>query len=157
MSARQHREASLQQQTERLRRELAEHGTDVRQNDTDPCGDGDQSNIVRDERRQFYRNLFSHGGDIAECLMGINNGVAAAMSDFGWACLTGNVARVTELLEGADRADLAVPPGPLVELLERRETAMRLSPLLLIVSAGKTIAVANAAGAMMRENQIKVA
>ena len=44
----------------------------------------------------------------------------------------------------------------LVRLLERRETSMRLSPLLLIASAGKNISH-DGNDPAMSDNQIKVA
>jgi hypothetical protein len=136
----QRQQQTLSQMQERIRRDLAKNGTNVQQNDADPFGDGDQSAISK-KKRQYHRELFAQGGDIAECFG------SGRISEFAVACVTGNVPKVKELLEAANKPeDAAVPPDALVQLLERRETSMRLSPLLLIVSAGKNISPGGASG-----------
>lgn len=116
-----------------IRQRLRTHGTDVDLNDRDPTGDGDQSPILLNHSgKQVYRNLFAEGGDIAQC------GQADQISRFAVACVMGIFPYVEEALEEADD-DPAKPSDRLIQLLETRETSMRLTPLLLIVSAGKNI------------------
>jgi hypothetical protein len=135
---------------ERIRRGLAKSGTNLQLNDSDPFGDGDQSEIQSPSKQQFYREIFSEGGDITECFG------AGMVSQFAVFCLLGNVPLVMQALEAADK-NQANPPDSLVQLLERRETSMRLSPLLLIVSAGKNVGEPLSSSPDLRENQIKVA
>ena len=117
-----------------IRKQLKAHGTDVDLNDKDPTGDGDQSPIrLNHAGKQFYRDLFSKGGDIEECLY------ANQISQFAVACMTGNVAQVETALEDANGVTAPEPSKKLIRLLETRETSMRLSPLLFIVSVGKNI------------------
>lgn len=135
----------------KIRKGLARNGTRVETNDGDPCGDGDQTPIRNQAHQQFYRNLFSEGGDLAECF---NYG---AISEFSLACVSGNVTLVTELLQQADR-DPARPSEGLVKLLETRETSLRMTPLLLIVSAGKNLAFGMSGGSsLFAQNQVQVA
>ena len=141
---------------------LVAHGTHVNENEKDPYGDGDQSEIRKAAHQQFYRDLFSQGGDLAEWF---SSGLA---SEFAVSCLQGNVAQVRQMLEKAAAAattansqydhddSLGTPSKALVELLERRETSMRLSPLLIIVSAGKNISDGSR-DPSLSANQIKVA
>ena len=155
------RQEALQLQA-RIRRELAQNGTNVAQNDADPFGDGDQSELrttterkIRPAMQQYHRELFAHGGDIAECSQ------AGMMSEFACACIAGNFQRVEELLKEADAAASSgngKPSRELVQLLERRETSLRLSPLLLVVSAGKNVSIGGRNFASpLQQGQIQVA
>jgi hypothetical protein len=125
----------------KIRRELQVHGTDVDLNDRTPLGDGDQTPIDGpndNNRRQFYRNLFSEGGDIFEHLS------AQAISKFAFACVMGATELVKAELEKADDGSKKEYPSEnLIQLLEFRETSMRLSPLLMMVSITKNIGVKN--------------
>ena len=126
----------------------------MEQNKEDRLGDGDQSEIRRAAHQQFYRNLFSQGGDIAEWFS------SGMISEFAVACVSGDVCRVQQMLEQAEQdftaCELGKPCDALVELLERRETSLRLSPLLMIVSAGKNIDHGGSDPAL-ESRQIKVA
>jgi hypothetical protein len=116
-----------------------------------PQGDGDQTRIDNPEHQQFYREIFSQGGDLAECF-----GTPGFISEFGTLCALGDVPRVKALLEAADAPDLPHPSRELTELLETRETSMRLTPLLMTVSVGKNIEFGNDSAELGR-NQLKVA
>lgn len=120
----------------KIRTDLQKHGTDVDLNDRTPYGDGDQTPIDGPNdnlRRQFYRDLFAEGGDMFEHLE------AKAMSKFAQACLTGQTQIVKAELEKADDdSKNEYPSDKLVQLLEFRETSMRLSPLLMMVSVAKS-------------------
>jgi len=118
-----------------IRQLLIEIGTDVNKNDGDPTGDGDQTTIPTVEKRDVARHLFAAGGDISEHFAG------GGVSKFAMACASGSLKTVqSELLSVKSTA---VQPfsnsGELRKLLETRETSMRLSPLLLIVSLGKVL------------------
>ena len=78
-----------------------------------------------------------------------------AISKFGLGCATGSVPVIVDMLQAAIEQDSSSSDGrpiqpwyysdngqdrhqtTMAKLLETRETSMRLSPLLLIVSAGK--------------------
>ncbi len=113
-------------------------GTDCAKNDLDPLGDGDQSMIKTSGGRDKAREIFSEGGDISEHLMG------CAFSEFVMNCMLGSVQGTEKAIEEAIKkggGDL-VPTSrneELRKLLESRETSLRLSPLLMIVSAGKNL------------------
>jgi ankyrin repeat protein len=123
----------LQAQKERVRAILTDIGTDCIQNDNDPMGDGDQSMILSKKKRAQARELFSLGGDI--------NGYfeQSGFSSFALSCIVGNAENVkTTLLDITKRIQRPWSCNEEIKaLLEKRETSMRLSPLLLIVSAGK--------------------
>jgi len=118
-----------------IRQLLQEIGTDVDQNDSDPTGNGDQTTISTVERRDVARHLFATGGDIHEHFTG------AQVSKFAMACAGGSLKTVQSELQSVKST--AVQPFSKSEelrtLLETRETSMRLSPLLLIVSLGKNL------------------
>ena len=125
---------------ERIRRDLAAHGTNVEQNDKDRWGDGDQSKIRKASHQQFYRELFSQGGDIGESLF------SGLVSEFAVACVTGAVARVQQMLEQAAAASEQQTSGggvndlensALVRLLERRETSHDFQLSRFSVSLGQ--------------------
>jgi hypothetical protein len=130
----------LEEARRRHRLDLKRHGTDVDKNDRDPLGDGDQSRIalkakhknpLTDPNRQYHRNVWSEGGDIFECLK------FDGFSDFARACTFGDVSGVERLLTEVD-TDPARPSEALIQRLETRETCMRLSPILMMVSVTKT-------------------
>jgi len=125
-----------------IRHQLQCCGTNVTQNDNDPQGDGDQSSLssVKEGKRQFYRDLFSIGGDINHMAdLGM-----APLSEFAKLCITGSISEVKKVLQKASAASsgnaAAKPNKQLVQLLETRETSLRLSPLLMLVSMGKNLA-----------------
>jgi hypothetical protein len=115
----------------KIRKGLRAYGTNVEQNDGDPTGDGDQSPVHLDENgKQFYRDLFAEGGDLNECVE------ANVISTFGKCCVSGNARAVKSMLQEANNDDKeqAQPSAALIKLLETRETSMRFSPLLMVVS-----------------------
>jgi hypothetical protein len=142
---------SLPQVQERIRAGLIRHGTDVEANAREPQGDGDQRRIENPAHQQFYREIFSVGGDLAECFE-----TPGIVSEFGNLCTFGDAPRIKALLEAADAPDLPHPTKELIQLLETRETSMRLSPLLMIVSVGKNLSMGSN-DAELRRNQLKVA
>jgi len=104
-------------------------GTDVDMNDKDPYGDGDQrevgaSGMEGEPSRQILRRLWSTGGDLEHYL--IYNGY----SPFMMACVVGNLKTVKRLI-------IATSEGELGKLLERRETGMRMTPLLVTLALSK--------------------
>mmetsp|Transcript_12518 Transcript_12518/g.31525 ORF Transcript_12518/g.31525 Transcript_12518/m.31525 type:complete len:184 (+) Transcript_12518:82-633(+) len=110
-----------------IRRLLVEAGTNVEQNDRDPCGDGDQTPLLGTElesKRQILRNLFASGADIHFYTTG------DGLTDFAYNCVKGDTKAVEKALKQAS-------PESLVELLEYRQTSMRLSSLLLAVALSK--------------------
>lgn len=118
-----------------IRELLIEIGTDVDKNDSDPTGDGDQTIISSLEKRDVARHLFATGGDIHEhCVNG-------AMSKFAMACAAGILKTAeTELKSAKHTASQPYSRSKeILAILETRETSMRLSPLLLIVSVGKNL------------------
>ena len=118
--------------------QLQLNGTDVEQNEADPYGDGDQSRIPADREHQFYRDMFAEGGDINQLM----DMYLAPLSTFAKQCIGGqaDLVRVTlEELAGKDQDKTEQPSLELIHLLEKRETALRLSPLLMVVSLGKNV------------------
>jgi len=107
---------------------LQRHGTDVDYNDRDVTGDGDQSPIPPDDKEQrYYRSLWSEGGDIMDYIQ------YQFFSPFAKVCILGDVTTVRQMLKEAD-TDPERPSSRLIQLLESRETCMRLSPILMLVS-----------------------
>jgi hypothetical protein len=114
---------------------LIEIGTDVDKNDSDPTGDGDQSVIPSVEKRDLARHLFATGGDIHDHFS------SAQVSKFAMACAAGKLSTVQSELQKV-KSEASEPfskSKKMTTLLETRETSMRLSPLLLIVSMGKNL------------------
>lgn len=122
-----------------LRSQLSSHGTNVTMNDEDPYGDGDQSPVAS-HHAQFYRDMYASGGDINH-----HADIELRMiSNFAKLCLMGDVDRVEQALQAASVGyKEGPPPAALTELLEKRETSQRLSPLLMLVSIGKNLQVAS--------------
>ncbi|KAL7526296.1 hypothetical protein ACHAWF_001714, partial [Thalassiosira exigua] len=115
-------------------------GTDVVMNDDDPYGDGDHNmvgvgehhdpsnqNMVMESMKyqQILRELFAVGGDIESHLRG-------GLGPFARSCASGNAKAVEEAIkqtmEGSEER---------MQLLERRETGMRLSPLMIAIAISK--------------------
>jgi hypothetical protein len=127
-----------------IRDRLRRFGTNVDGNDEDPTGDGDQSLIrLNYSGKQVYRDLFGEGGDLQE------HAQFGALSEFARACIQGSEETVETLLKHASRdavgssSDPSKPSEALIRRLETRETSMRLSPLLMIVSMGKNVGGGN--------------
>lgn len=108
-------------------------GTDLDLAADEQYGNADQSIIVDSDDRDRARELFTIGGDISA------TGNAFAFSSFGMNCMQGDLTLVRYWLEEICDG-LPQPLGRqerLRKVLESRETSLRLSPLLLMVSAGK--------------------
>jgi hypothetical protein len=109
----------------------------VDRNDADVTGDSDQSSIhLNLAGKQFYRDLFGNGGDLQE------HAEFGRLSAFAVACITGEVGTVETSLKQASSSPFSDPSKPskaLIRLLKTRETSMRVSPLLMIVSLGKNV------------------
>lgn len=121
-----------------IRRKLSKSGTDVKKNDDDPFGDGDQSPLRGRSSReqQIYRDLFAEGGDFEASML------AGDVPGFPFGCVVGKVDLVKQYLE-KETTDDPHPSKGLIELLEKRQTAMRMSPLLLLVAIGKNVPAAD--------------
>mmetsp|Transcript_37067 Transcript_37067/g.64990 ORF Transcript_37067/g.64990 Transcript_37067/m.64990 type:complete len:556 (-) Transcript_37067:298-1965(-) len=116
-------------------------GTNTETNDNDPYGDGDQSlvgvgkehdssnmkKLMEEEpARQILRELFGIGGDLESHLL--QNG----LSPFAMMCCSGNAAVVEKAIKQTAKGS-----KERMQLLERRETGMRLTPLLLAIAMSK--------------------
>lgn len=126
----------LEGQRDKIRRALLAMGTNCDENDSDRTGNGDQSFILLEEAREDAREIYSIGGDIHAHL------TEGKVSEFAMLCLTGNVTEAQKMIDVVTKNSEQQPwsrnPN-LKALLETRETSMRLSPLLLVVSAGKNV------------------
>ena len=123
--------AQYKEQTVKLiRRLLVKAGTDVDQNDKDPYGDGDQTllaGVKVESQRQILRNLFAAGGDIEHHLR--NDG----LTSFSWSCVKGDTTAIERRLKEASlKGKQAV-----IQLIEYRQTSMRLTPLVLTAALSK--------------------
>eukprot|EP00804_Cyclotella_cryptica_P013918 CCRYP_002436-RA/>CCRYP_002436-RA protein AED:0.29 eAED:0.29 QI:0/-1/0/1/-1/1/1/0/523 len=127
---------TLQQQKDAIRSALVDMGTNIAQNDADPTGDGDQSLIESREYRDTARELYAIGGDIHAHF------TTNSISPFAMNCALGLADMVQKTLKEltGEETQPYSKSERLLALLETRETSMRLSPLLLIVSAGKNLA-----------------
>jgi hypothetical protein len=120
---------------EEIRMGLQRNGTDLEKYKLDKQGDGDQSPITLPEpQKQWYRDLFGSGGDLYAHLFTMGS-LQPALSDFGLACIMGKIDMVTRMLKKVAAPD---KQAALTTMLETRETSLRLSPLLLLVTMGKT-------------------
>ena len=152
----------VHEQRKIIRKKLHRHGTDVKLNDRDVFGDGDQSPIhLNDKGKQVYRDLFAVGGDITEDA----NDFATrpdkpSYKRFLYLCIGGNYETVKRILERVT-ADRKPHHGDvdsaLLFFLETRVTSMRLTPLLAIVSMGKFMAFPVGQHKILTENQLKIA
>jgi hypothetical protein len=121
-----------EQSVEIIRKLLTKAGTDVNKNDRDPYGDGDQSLLYgkgRVNQRQILCNLFDEGGDIDQHLAEGSRG----FTDLAWSCIKGDTKAVAKKLKAASLEGQKA----LTEIMEYRETSLRLSPLLLTVALSK--------------------
>jgi hypothetical protein len=119
---------------EEIRVGLQQNGTDLEKNKLDKQGDGDQSPITLPEPQQWYRDLFASGGDLyAHFTTGSSK---PPLSDFGMACIMGQIDMVTKMLKQVAAPD---KQEAMTTMLETRETSLRFSPLLLLVTMGKTL------------------
>ena len=126
---------TFDEQKATIRRALLDMGTDCALNDSDPMGNGDQSMIQTNAKRDAARELFAIGGDMEGHF---SNG---KLSPFMFSCVTGQVENVRMTLED-ETARLEQPWSQQVslkKLLDTRETSLRMSPLLLMVSLGRRI------------------
>lgn len=118
-----------------IRRALLDMGTNCDLNDSDPMGNGDQSFIQTFAKRDAARELFAIGGDME---IHFREG---KLSPFMFLCVTGQLENVRKMLE--DETDRLEQPWSqqvsLKKLLDTRETSLRMSPLLLMVSLGRNI------------------
>ena len=123
-----------------IRRLLCDIGIDVARDDADPGGDGDQRPIATVEGRDIARHLFATGGDIYECFNG------GHVSSFAMACAAGQLGSIRRAVDEAARG--ASGPCSRSEafklMIEKRETSMRLSPLLMVVALSKNLTVVSA-------------
>jgi hypothetical protein len=147
---------SLQNQKSIIRDTLSsiEVGTDCDKNDADPLGDGDQTPISLRTGADRAREIYSIGGDIHQHF------VDNAITKFGMTCARGDVEAIRELISDIAKTMVTendeeeeqrpwyccddekdINKTKMAKLLETRETSMRLSPLLMIASAGKNINV----------------
>jgi hypothetical protein len=125
---------AIQETSATIRKLLELAGTDLEQNDNDPFGDGDQSGcgrlgLIGESIRQILRSLFAQGGDLDSYLC-FKEG---AFSPFGYACATGDVSKVEHMLKVTETGS-----EERMQLLERRETGMRFSPLCLTTALYKS-------------------
>lgn len=112
---------------------LKANGTDVDANDRDPTGDGDQSMLYDDVRRdgknqyrtfgnaQPHRDLWCAGGDLLPLFQ------QQLLPEFAVACLTGQVGTLQRVL---DQARLE-PGDSLHRVLETRWSNLRVTPLIM--------------------------
>ena len=125
----------LSEQKSKIRSVLISVGTDMSMNDNDPFGNGDQSFITSYAKRDAARELFSIGGDINT---DVTEGVC---TEFGTMCLMGSYkvvqSKLNELFQKIPQP--YSQQKELKELLEARDTSLRLTPLLLLVSVGKFV------------------
>jgi hypothetical protein len=122
---------TVKQQKDAIRNALNDMGTNVAQNDAVPTGDGDQTLIESRRCRDIARELYAIGEDIHAYL------ISNSLSPFGMSCAVG--AADAKVLKTKVEQQPYARNERFLALLNTRETSMRLSPLLLIVSAGKNL------------------
>jgi len=129
-----------------IRRLVELSGTDLEKNDSDPYGDGDQSGVGEMGRRgeptrQILRELFRQGAGLGAYGFNPDDFSHFAedgayefnpdeFSHFAFACAAGDVDEVERLILATEQGS-----QERMRLLERRETGLRLSPLLLTVAS----------------------
>jgi len=122
------------QTVELIRKLLLKSGTNVEQNNNDPFGDGDQSVLLGTElepERHILRDLFAMGGDIEHHMR-----ETSGLTSFAWNCIIGDTKAVEKALKTALLRSKEQKQS-LTELLEYRETSMRVPPLILTVAMSK--------------------
>jgi hypothetical protein len=126
-----------EQTIELIRKLLIKAGTNVEQNGNDPFGDGDQSALLGadlEPQRQVLRELFASGGDIEHHMR-----PASGLTSFAWNCVMGDTKAVEQTLKTTLllRSKGQQKQKSLNELMEYRETSMRLPPLILTMALSK--------------------
>ena len=113
--------------------------------------------------REFHRTLWSTGADMAAMLPmpGRDVPFPGSFSLFSVYCRQGRLDKVERIVkETAALTSLSFAPGmpslALIDLLESRESMLRLSPLLVIQSVGKHIAASDFSGTIC-QGQVKCA
>eukprot|EP00927_Polykrikos_kofoidii_P048252 TRINITY_DN42476_c0_g1_i1.p1 TRINITY_DN42476_c0_g1~~TRINITY_DN42476_c0_g1_i1.p1 ORF type:complete len:629 (-),score=55.14 TRINITY_DN42476_c0_g1_i1:199-2085(-) len=114
-----------------IRSILVENGTNVTLNDADSFGDGDQRPLQKETQRQAHRDIWSAGGNVVEHF---ESGAASA---FARACLCGDLRFVRDHLHGLEGHEL-------MQVLEKRETSMRLSPIFFCIIGPRHIPASHA-------------
>ena len=143
----------LEQKKAAIRQIFIEIGVAVEENDNDAFGDGDQAPFETIEERDLARHLFAMGGDIYEHFQ-----QPGAISNFAGACSTGNLKSVKAMIKNA-LAETHQPYSKseaISQLLEQRETSMRLSPLLMTVAMGKNFAFSNPHATFQHHEVVKL-
>jgi hypothetical protein len=100
----------------------------------DPCGNGDQSPITEAADQALLLELFRVGGDFDEYLPkkeASKRKGSKALSELAAHCVAGRHDKVKQILDRHSPRQ-GKPWEALRELLERRETMLRYSPLLLV-------------------------
>lgn len=120
---------STKQSSEIVRKLLAKAGTDCDKNDSDPCGDGDQTIVKNESQAQVLRHLFAAGGDLQLWLLEYPLGMSS-LSPFVWMCIMGDAKGVENALKNTPLEDRR-------ELLEKRATSMRFPLLILVIAVSK--------------------
>ncbi|CAB9507616.1 ANK [Seminavis robusta] len=114
-----------------VKRLLQKAGTNCEINDADPYGDGDQTVVESsDSDRQILRELFSDGGDILLWLT-MEFQKTTSTNSFLRNCVMGKPRAVEKELK------MTPTLQGRMELLERRFTSMRLTPLVLTIAISK--------------------
>ena len=128
-----------EQTIELIRKLLIKAGTNVKQNGNDPFGDGDQSTLLGadlEPQRQVLRELFASGGDIEHHMR-----PASGLTSFAWNCIMGDTKAVEQTLKTTlllrSKGQRQQKQKSLNELMEYRETSMRLPPLILTMALSK--------------------
>ena len=164
---------SLQKQISIIRDTLSsiEVGTDCDKNDADPLGDGDQTPISSRIGADRAREIYSIGGDIHQHFTN------CAITMFGMSCARGDVEAICKVINAhvtnkrkatatenedeeqrpwycCDDEKDNINKTKMAIFLETRETSMRLSPLLMIVSAGKNIDVGGQSSPFINHKEV---
>ena len=131
--ARVHISKSASDQARLYRDLIGTTQTDILQNDNDPYGDGDQRRLPSESQCQVFRNIWTVGGDLEHLFSPDPMSPSArGFSPFALACATGNKKLVETLLKVCSEADTNR-----TQFLECRESAMRVSPLLIAIALAK--------------------
>lgn len=127
-------DSNLSETTKRLNTSLKRSKTtNINLNKNNPFGDGDQTPILNKYKQQFLRLQSLEGGDIQECLQN------QKLTPFAFLIIQGNKPGVVKMLS-------KVNGNAKRQLLERRETFLRYSPLHLAVIGARVVASGSALG-----------
>jgi hypothetical protein len=112
---------------EKIRLQLAAHGTDIEKNRADLMGDGDQRPIKNSSYAQFHRDIWSAGADVQDLFL------QGGLPPFIMACLIGSPEGCAKMLEECkDQAEKT-------KMLETRHSLLRLSPIFFAAIGFATI------------------